>query len=312
MTFFLGIDGGGSKTRCLLGDESSVLATGSSAGCNIVRVGESCARDSLSAAVHETCVQAGISPRQIAKTCVGIAGGARPEVATVVRQLMRGIAGGEIEVAGDMQVAFEDAFGGGGGVIIIAGTGSIVYGQNAQGETARAGGWGHAISDEGSGHWIGKEAIRSAISAQDQGETPSLLKHLMKALGVEEMQGLVVRANEHPAPDFAALFPVVLSCADAGDSIALDVLNRAGHALAALAEIVIRRLFPQDQEKSLATHGGVLASSAQVKESLVRELHWRCPQAVFVSLTIDPARGALRRARRASGSITREFRTTAL
>ena len=68
MPFFLGIDGGGTKTRCVIGNENSVLATGSGSGCNIVRVGEACARDSLSGAIHEACVQAGLSPQQIVRT----------------------------------------------------------------------------------------------------------------------------------------------------------------------------------------------------------------------------------------------------
>jgi len=78
--FFLGIDGGGTKTRCVIGDDKSVLAAGSGSGCNIVRVGEACARDSLSAAIHEACAQAGVSPQQIARTCAGVAGAAKKKL----------------------------------------------------------------------------------------------------------------------------------------------------------------------------------------------------------------------------------------
>ena len=76
---------------------------------------------------------------------------------------------GEIEVVGDMVIALEAAFGGDPGVIVIAGTGSIAYGRNSKGQTARAGGWGFAISDEGSGQWIGRAAVAATVRALDLG-----------------------------------------------------------------------------------------------------------------------------------------------
>ena len=116
MPFFLGIDGGGTKTRCVIGDEHSELATGRGSGCNIVRVGEACARDSLSGAINEACVQAGVSPQQIARTCAGVAGAADDGVASLVQRVLIGLVGGAIEVIGDMEIALESAFGGGAGV----------------------------------------------------------------------------------------------------------------------------------------------------------------------------------------------------
>ena len=313
MPYFLGIDGGGSKTHCRLGDANSVLATGSSSGCNVLRVGEECAQTALETAIHEACVQAGVSPRDITRTCAGVAGGDRREIATVLRRMLSAIVGGEIEIAGDMEIAFEDAFGAGPGAIVISGTGSIAYGRNARGETARAGGWGHAISDEGSGHWIGVAAIRAVLRARDRGENSSLLKDLMNALGAETVEDLVVRVNGSPTPDFASLFPVVLSTAvaprllstaDADDSIAKQVLEYAGNELAKLGETVIGRLFPGVEEVPVATHGGVLTSSPQVKQSLVEHLQAIDPRVRFVSREIDPAHGALNRARRGRESHT--------
>ncbi len=307
MALFLGIDGGGSKTRCIVGDENSLLGIGTSSGCNVVRVGEACAQNSLSAAVHEACVQAGVSPREIVRTCAGVAGGARQEIASTLRRLLSGVIGGEIEVAGDYEIAFEAAFGSGPGVIVIAGTGSIAYGRNARGEIARAGGWGHAISDEGSGHWIGVTAISAALRASDRGENPALLKDLTSALGATTAQELIVRANANPPPDFASLFPVVLSAAlvpsvqlaaDAEDSIANQVLDHAGRELAKLAATVIRRLFTESDQVSVAIHGGVFANSVQVKNSFVDHLRSLCPRATRDSKTIDPALGALECARR--------------
>ena len=297
MTFFLGIDGGGTKTRCVLGDEHCVLATASGAGCSILRVGEACARDSLAGAIHEACVQAGVSPKQISRTCIGAAGAGDPAVAVIIKRLVSSLVGGEIEVVGDMEVALESAFGAGHGVIVVAGTGSIAYGRSSRGETARAGGWGRILCDEGSAHWIVVKAIDSALHALDRGENPALLVDVMTALDLKSATDLSVYAGGSPTPEFAPLFPIVVGAATRGDSIAVHALQRAGNELAELAETVISRLFDGEQV-GVATHGGVFAGSPQVKQAFEQSLREICARAELVDRVVDPAAGALARARR--------------
>ena len=297
MPFFLGIDGGGTKTRSIVGDEKSQLGVGSSSSSKVQRVGEACARDALAAAVHEACVQAGISPRQIARTCAGITGSARPEIAGAMRDLMTGIFGGQVEIVGDVEIAFEDAFAARPGVVVIAGTGSIAYGRNSNGETARAGGWGYAISDEGSGHWIGVEAVRASLREHDRGQPSGLLKRLVEKLGAKDFEDFIVRLNGNPAVDFAALFPAVLAASENGDGVATEILTHAGQELAGLVGLVIDRLFAE-QSLLVATHGGVLASSTIVRKYFAEELKSRYSRAACLEREIDPARGALDRARR--------------
>src|SRR5438046_6075315 len=100
-----------------------------------------------------------------------------------MRDLIESIVAGDIEVVGDVEIAFEDAFGDGPGVLVIAGTGSIAYGRNSEGAIARAGGWGHAISDEGSGYWIGVESVRAALQTRDREGVSELLRELMDKIG---------------------------------------------------------------------------------------------------------------------------------
>jgi len=295
---FLGIDGGGSKTRCIIGDETQLLGTGISSGSNLLRVGEACTRDSFSAAIHDCCVQAGVSPRSISRTCAGVAGAAQAEVRDILERLLGEIVAGEIEVVGDMETALEAAFGVGPGVIVIAGTGSIAYGRNRRGETVRAGGWGRVISDEGSGHWIGVEAIGYALRTHARGGNSLLLRSLMAALDSKTVDDLIVRANASPAPDFASLFPAILEAAKNGDPDAAAVLGRAGGELARLAEVAIERLFRNEREVNVAAHGGVFSSSTQVRQTFTERLNAIAPKARVVVKTVDPALGALERARR--------------
>ncbi len=113
----------------------------------MIRVGERRARESLVAALRQACARPTIAPTQIERTCVGIAGGALPEIAAVVRQLLSEFVAGEVAVVGDMVIAMEAAFGGGPGVIVIAGTGSIAYGRNSAGRDGAS--WWLGICDFG-------------------------------------------------------------------------------------------------------------------------------------------------------------------
>jgi glucosamine kinase len=291
---FLGIDGGGSKTSCIIGDEHSVLGTGNSAGSNVVRVGERRARKSLGAAIRQACAAAEINPTQIERTCVGIAGGTLPEIAAVVHRLVSEFVSGEVIVVGDMVIAMQAAFGAGPGVIVIAGTGSIVYGRNSKGQTARAGGWGFAISDEGSGHWIGRSAVAACMRAYDEGDFENkspLLDGILKAWDVTTREQLVIAANK--SPDFAALFPAVLAAADAGDATARTVLTQAGAELATLGQIAIGRLFGSREVVPVAVSGGVFSNCALVRDVFFARLRSERPEVLPCEAVVDAAKGAL-------------------
>jgi glucosamine kinase len=297
---FLGIDGGGSQTACAIGDETSLLGSGSGDGSNVIRVGEAQARKSLASAIHQACAAAKITPKQIKRTCIGVAGGARPETTEIVRRILSELVSGEIEVVGDMVIAMEAASDGGPGVVVIAGTGSIAYGRNAAGQMARAGGWGFAISDEGSGHWIGRAAVTTVMRVCDEGQNGGLLENIMKVWGVITREQMIVVSNASPPPDFAGLFPAVLAAADAGDPSAHDILARAGVELATLARIVISRLFADADTAPVAMSGGVFRNSALVRQVFYNRLRLECPNAVVNLNLVDPVKGALELARRAA------------
>lgn len=300
MAIFLGIDGGGSKTSCLIGDETSVLGTGTGAASNVVRVGEAQARESLAFAIRQACTVAGLDPSQIGGVCVGLAGAARPEIGELVKRIVSELVPGKVTVVGDNVIALEAAFGDGPGVIVIAGTGSIAYGRNRDGQTARAGGWGFAISDEGSGHWIGRTAVAAALGAWDEKpqQEVRLIEMVMKSWNLQTIEQLVPAANATPPPDFSALFPAVLSLADSGDRIARDVLTQAGTQLANLAGILFRRLFSNAGAVPVAMSGGVFGSSALVRQVFYNGLRSVHPDAIINPNVIEPVRGALELARK--------------
>jgi len=308
VAYYLGIDGGGTKTTCDVGDDSQVLATATAGPSNIVRVGEAQARESLHQAVRQACAAAGITPPQVAHTCVGGSGAARPDLAARLHRALAEILPTPIEVVGDMQIALEAAFDTGPGVIVIAGTGSIAYGRDSRGDTARAGGWGFAISDEGSAHWIGRAAVSAVLRAADSSTAANdgilqlyspFAAALGKAWGVTTIADLARAANSIPPPDFAALFPAV---AASQDDLAAQVLTQAGSELAQLAAIVTRRLFAGSEVAAVpvAMTGGVFRHAPLVGQVFYNELRRLDPRVEVSPQIVKPVEGALRMARRAA------------
>ena len=307
MPYYLGIDGGGTKTTCAVGDESHLLATATAGPSNIVRVGEIQSRESLLQSVRQACAAAGILPAQVSRTCVGGSGASRPELAEIVRRALAEIVPTPIDVVGDIQTALEAAFDTGPGVIVIAGTGSIAYGRDPQGRTTRAGGWGFAIGDEGSAHWIGRAAVSAVLRAADPQDGTadrdlppevSLSGALLKAWGVSSLMDLARAANSMPPPDFAALFPAV---AHSDDGLARQVLTNAGRELASVAHVVILRLFAKDHSAPVpvAMTGGVFRHSPLVQQIFYNELRTMNTRVEMNPQVVDPVDGALRMARRA-------------
>lgn len=303
MLYFLGIDGGGTKTTCAVGNESSLLATVTAGPSNIVRVGEAKTRESLLQGVRQACSAAGITPEQIAHTCVGGSGAAHPDLGERVRGFLAEIISSAIDVVGDMQTALEAAFGEGPGVVVIAGTGSIAYGRDRDGKTARAGGWGFAIGDEGSAHWIGRAAVNAILRESDEHERtdpPSgFASAVFKAWGVQSLADLGRAANSVPPPDFSALSAAVFA---SSDPLACNVLIGAGRELARTAYVVIRRLFGSDQHGPVpvAMTGGVFRHAPMVREVFYNELRQLDARVEIHPAVVDPVDGALRLARRAA------------
>jgi glucosamine kinase len=296
---YLGVDGGGTKTSCWIGDEATVLGRGRAEGSNLVRVGEAKARHALARAIELACADAKISPDKINYAWVGLAGAARPEVSGAVKRILGSILSAPVEVVGDMVIAMEAAFGEGPGIVVISGTGSIAYARDAHGQTARVGGWGPAISDEGSAYWIGKAAVAAALRDFDEGHPTLLLEAVMKSWQIETQAQTVIVANaSSPPADFAALCPAVCLAADMADSSARRILSRAGEELAALARIALRRLLKEEREVQIAMAGSVFAHSHVVRGSFSDVLKTEYPEAVIQSAVVEPVSGALALARK--------------
>jgi glucosamine kinase len=300
MGLFLAIDAGGTKTRCLLADDSRVLGRAGTGSVKLMRVSEAEASLRLRAMLAEVSLAAGVGLGEVTRTCVGLAGLSIDAVREWVEREIGDVVGGELVLCGDEEIALDGAFRGGRGILVIAGTGSNVIGRAADGTTYGVGGWGPALGDEGSGLWIGQEALRAGFWAKDRGVATVLLREIGEFWGTKGLGEIVEMANARPGPDFAALTPVVAKCADGGDELAVAVLERAGEELAEQIALVALKMKESGGKGKVgvACTGSVLEHVALVRASMVAALKTSTPGVRVMDGVADSLEGALWRARR--------------
>jgi glucosamine kinase len=304
MSLFLAIDAGGTKTRCLLADETRILGRAVTGSVKLMRVGETEASSRLRAMLAEVSLTAGVGLNEITQTCVGLAGITIDAVRQWAERTVGDLVGGDLLLVGDEEVALDGAFRGGPGILIIAGTGSNVLGRAADGAMYHAGGWGPAIGDEGSGFWIGHEALRMGFWAKDRNIETTLLTEIGEQWGAKSLGEIVEIANAPPGPDFPALTPLVARCAEAGDDLAVAVLERAGVELAEQVALVALKMKESGRKRKVeaAYTGSVLEHISLVRSTMIAALKTSSPDVKVVEGAVDSLEGALWRAREAGKS----------
>ncbi len=305
MGYSIGIDGGGTKTDCLvLADDGSVIGEGRGGPSNPLRSGFDEAFRSIGEASAEALKSARLRPGDITSVCVGLAGaGRRSVIRRVMVFLGREFPRATAQVTTDYEIALETAAGTGPGIVLISGTGSVAYGRNAAGETARSGGYGPWIGDEGSAFEIGRRAGAAVARARDLDAPVTLLAEMIPTvLNCPDWDDLMQRIMKNPDEVFPHLFTAVAEAANSEDSTAKEILFTAAIGLGNLAMIVVRRLEMKDQEFPLVKCGGVFGHSRMLDALLDSVLASGAMRARISRLEISPALGAARIAARLAES----------
>jgi N-acetylglucosamine kinase-like BadF-type ATPase len=294
--FVLGIDAGGTKTVCQLANaRGEVLAEARRGGANLQAVGELEVEKVLHEVMEDALGDRDIVPSAI---CLGIAGVDRDEDSRVIRAIMRRIGyKARTLVVNDALVALEAGAPDQPGVVVIAGTGSISYGHNDRNQSARAGGWGYVLGDEGSGYWIGRAALRAVLREADRrGPETRLTDLLLKHYGVARAQDLihhVYQGSLRPAA-IAAVAKYVQGAFTDGDAVAIGILRAAVDELESCAMSVATRLEIAGSEFPIVLAGGMFRAVPWLQEELSRRLPLASPHSRAVPLDVEPALGAVR------------------
>jgi glucosamine kinase len=295
--YFLGFDGGGSKTECVLADaDARVLARAFAGPSNPLRTGYTRAWFALSEAADCVLSRHKLHAGHIGGICAGLGGAADAGVARRVATFFQGgFPNAGVHVTTDLEIAHEAAFGGGEGILLLAGTGSAALGRDAGGKTVRAGGRGPWFSDEGSAFDIGRRAFEAVVRAEEgRGPATELSRRILEWNQCHDW-GLIRDSIIKNADDvFPKTFPLVAHLADQDDAVSRTILSAAAASLAELAASAAGQLGWRDRETPVAKIGGVYGRSKYFDAAIDAELHKALPRVRFVPVEISPAESAAR------------------
>ena len=309
MKTFLGVDGGGTKTRFLLIDESgSVRASHLEGPAYYLEIGLDGLRDLLARGIAHTLRQGQVRAEDLSYAFLGLP--AYGEDGKLLPALdaapLEALPHRRYRCDNDMVCGWAGALAGGDGINIVSGTGSIAYGEYA-GRSARAGGWGELFSDEGSSYWLAREGLR-LFSRMSDGRQPRgpLYKHVRRHFGLEsdlDLCAAIYGKNIAERSQFAQLSKVVTAAAADGDRAALGLFQRAARELADIVDAVRGHLqIPAAVSVSVSTSGGLFQPDNGLRERLQSELQRRSAQYRFVEALLPPDRGAAIQAARLNGT----------
>jgi N-acetylglucosamine kinase-like BadF-type ATPase len=265
--YFLGVDGGGTKTRFALMDSSRKLVGEAQLGTSYFpEVGLDGVRSVLSEGVAVVLAGARIDETQISYAFFGLPCYGEDSQATPVLQSMPAsiLRHQRYACDNDMVCGWAGSLGAEDGINIVAGTGSIGYGQRGS-LSARAGGWGEVFSDEGSAYWIAIQGLAAYSQMSDgrlsKGPLHSLINEELKLANDLDLCAHVYGENARSRGELAQFSPLVAKAAALGDEAALDIFRRAGVELARIADAVRRKLgYPPGESVNLSYSGGAFAA----------------------------------------------------
>ncbi len=295
--YFLGVDGGGTKTSATIIDKDlCVVAEGNSGASNPVRVGIENSVSNIISAVTQACDDLGQQPQGIAAATLGIAGVRREDFKQrIVERVRKSLNIKLVEVVTDAEIALYGSVQESPGLVVIAGTGSICLGKNETGETYSAGGWGPLAGDEGGAARIAREALRAIAKGSDgRGAKTTLLEKALFYFRAAKPDDLVI-AIYSPQVDnqkVAGFAKFVYEAALENDKAAIKILENAGKELGIAAGAVIRRLKMKDSKFPVGTVGSVFKAKPFVIDSMAKTLKKYAPKAYLIDPKFQPAEAA--------------------
>ncbi len=324
LTVVLGVDGGGSKTLVWLvdanGEDAPPRGVGQAGPSNPMVVGWHAALANIDRAIGRAFAAAEIARQPVSAVCLAVAGTAREAEQQRLESWVgnRHIAE-QIVTTHDALPVLAAGTTGGFGIALISGTGSFAFGRNEQGTTARAGGWGQQLGDDGSGYAIARAGLQAVTRAHDGiGPATQLTETLLQTLEIATVMDLreVLSGDEFDARRLASLAPLVVTAAEAGDPPATAIVDEAARGLSALVLAVKRQLAdrsrglagdpddladrPGDDECELALSGGLLVHSDLLRERLLEAVTVAGLKLTRIGLVDAPVRGAVQLARDAA------------
>lgn len=274
MAYVIGIDGGGSTVRAVVVNQELTIfgqSRGPSANPNVV--GQAAAAQTIQASIVDVLKVAGLSRDQVEGVGIGVAGAAQYQ-SWLHQSVIEVMPDTQVVVSTDYEIALVGAHGRRQGALVLAGTGSLAYAINAEGQSALAGGWGYLLGDEGGGYWLGLQALRSTVRMADRrGQETSLAQVVYNMLHIaqpREITKWLYHSDLLRVKEVAALAPLVLAHAENGDRVAREIVGLAAEELALATEAVLLQL--EAQNLPIAFTGSLLSTANPLTNRLCKRL----------------------------------------
>ena len=303
MKYLIGIDGGGTKTDSAIADLSGKIihhTTGKPSNFLVVGIEE--AVENIFALIEENLFKLEGDFADVKQIVIGVAGAGRKEDAQLLEKSFKdyseeqGVHFKGIKVVSDAHIALEGAFPDSAGCILIAGTGSILFGKDDKGVIHRVGGFGRLIGDEGSGYSIGRKALNAVSKASDGRGEETLISELLNAkMNSGSTNGIINKIYKEKL-DVASVAKIVISAAEEGDPIAEDILDEEADELVLHIKSLLNKI--QINKFNVAFSGSLIDNNNFYSDILKRKIKSTLPNVTIVRPAAPPVSGAILFAKR--------------
>ncbi|WP_053377512.1 BadF/BadG/BcrA/BcrD ATPase family protein [Paenibacillus sp. FJAT-27812] len=296
MTYYLGVDGGGSKTIAVVSDEAGrVIGVGES-GCGNHQIGVELARGNIQSAVIQALRQAEVNKEDIAYAVFGLAGADREADFQVLRPMIAKLGFENHDIVCDTVIGLRAGTKQSDGVVVICGSGTNSFGVNRQGESVQCGGFGYAFGDFGGGSGLAVEVFRSVIRSWEGREQETLLTGLtLQMLGYDSVEPMYNDYLDHGKTIPHLLAKLLFEAAEGGDVVAKGILQRQGEELGKAASAIIRKLSMQSDVFDLVMVGSVLTrgDSSYIAPFIEQQVQKEAAGCSLTVLAMEPVAGAI-------------------
>lgn len=265
MKYLIGIDGGGTKTKCILTDINfNPIYEITGGPSNFLVIGIEKVSDTILKLINECVTHKEINLKDIEAIVLGTTGGGRRSDAELLESQIlkdasqKGIRINKFRVESDARIALEGSFSGKPGSILIAGTGSIMFGKDSSGNIHRVGGFGRFLGDEGSGYTIGKLGLNAISKELDGRQEKSLLSKMIQSeLNISSAEELITAVYRNNF-DIASAAPIVINAAEKGDHKSQSILVNQADEL--ISHITAMKKLLNEKVMKISLIGGLITT----------------------------------------------------
>ncbi len=295
--YFIGLDGGGTKTTCVLTDYNlKPLYTCSGGPSNFLIFGTQKVSSTVLSLILETLNHTKISPEEVESILIGTAGAGRADHALKLKNdfisyaKKEGYVFNSFDVRSDARIALEGAFSGKPGCLLIAGTGSVIMAKDKFNNIHRAGGFGRVIGDEGSGYSLGRKGLISVAKELDgRGEKTKLTEMLKRDFGITSAPSLITEVYSNNF-DIASFAPKVIEAAEKSDELSKKILEDESDELILHVKSMIKII--GEEKTKLCLSGGIISVKNYYSDLFRAKLEKFLPSVSIVEAENSPAVGA--------------------